>query len=80
VQRFLDAAGSAVPKLKSRAAAAPILIRTLAKQTKEHLVRLAAAEDNSSGESDFSLLARAIMRTPETKVRDRDDSHDKSKS
>jgi hypothetical protein len=59
-QRFLDRANASQRKLKSRADAGPALIRTLARLRREDLLRL-AAKDESAGESDFSLLARAIM-------------------
>jgi hypothetical protein len=59
-QRFLDRANSSQKKLKSRAGAGPALIRALARLTREDLVRLAGVHD-SAGESEFSLLARALM-------------------
>lgn len=68
VQRFLDRAGSSHGKLTSRAAAAPVLIRMLAKLTRTDLLTL--TETRSSGESDYSLLARAIMGTAAAKPRD----------
>jgi hypothetical protein len=66
VQRFLDRAGIAHSKLKSRTTAAPLLIGALAKLPPDDLVRLAASE-RSGGDSDYSLLARAIMGTPTPK-------------
>jgi hypothetical protein len=60
VRRFLDRMGSSSGKLKSRVAAAPTVIRTLAKLQPEDLARLAVS-DQVPGESDYSLLARAIM-------------------
>jgi hypothetical protein len=63
VQRFLDRAGSAAGKLRSREAAAPILVRALSKLTREELLRL-VRNNESPGESDFSLLAREIMKKP----------------
>ncbi len=66
VQRFLDRL--APPgKLKSRDAAAPALFRALAKLPKNELILLATS-DNSHEESDFSILARAIMGTPKSLV------------
>jgi hypothetical protein len=46
--------------LKSRAMAGPILIRAMARLPLEELRQLAARE-GSGGDSDYSLLARAIM-------------------
>ena len=69
VQRFLDRAGSEPGKMRSREAAAPALIRALGKLPREDLLRL-ASEDRSSGDSDYSLLARAIMGTPTAKPHD----------
>jgi hypothetical protein len=63
VQRFLERLGSPSRKLKSRAVAMPVLIRALAKLAPDELRRLAAT-DKSTGDSDFSLLARAIMGSP----------------
>jgi hypothetical protein len=64
VQRFLDRI--APPgKLKSRDSAAPSLFRALAKLPEGELVRLAAPDD-SGGQSEFSILARAIMGTPKS--------------
>jgi hypothetical protein len=59
VQRFLDRAGVAHGKLKSRAAAAPTVIRTLAKLPPDSLAQLLV--DKTSADSDYALLARAIM-------------------
>src|SRR5438105_6786573 len=70
-QRFLDRANSSQKKLKSRAMAGPPLIRTLARLTREDLLRL-AAEDKTDRESDFSLLARAIMDPSGKEPRDLD--------
>ncbi|MBN9509767.1 MAG: hypothetical protein J0I21_11735 [Alphaproteobacteria bacterium] len=60
VQRFLDRAGAPAQKFKSRAIAGPVVIRTLSKLPKDELVSL-ASRDASGGESDYSLLSRAIM-------------------
>jgi hypothetical protein len=60
VERFLDRIGAAHGKLKSRSAAAPVLIRALAKLSRDDLAKL-ASHDKGQGESDYSLLARAIM-------------------
>lgn len=59
VQRFLDRAGVSHGKLKSRIAATPIVIRTLAKLPPETLAELLL--DKASPDSDYALLARAIM-------------------
>lgn len=59
VQRFLQRAGALRGKLKSRAAAVPIVARTLSGLPKETLEQLLA--DKSSSGSDYELLARAIM-------------------
>jgi len=69
VQRFLDRIGSAHGRLRSREAAAPALVRELAKMTRADLLRL-VSETSSSSESDYALLARAIMGTPAEKPRD----------
>ena len=69
VRRFLDRTDSTHGKLKSREAAAPVLFRALGKLTRDELLRLAHNND-APGESDFSLLAREIMRPP---VKDRHD-------
>lgn len=61
VQRFLERIGISHGKLKSRAAAAPLLMRTLAKLPAEELTHLLAAEECSK-DSDYAILARAIMR------------------
>jgi len=61
VQRFLDRLASP-GKLKSREAAVPALFRVLAGMPKDELVRLAAPDD-SHGESEYTILARAIMGT-----------------
>lgn len=67
VQRFLDRAGVSHGKLKSRAAAAPTVIRTLAKLPPDSLAQLLV--DKTSADSDYALLARAIMgsKPPGTK-------------
>ena len=65
VQRFLDRIDPPPRKLKSRAAAAPLLMRALAKLTPEELSRLFFT-DESADESDYSLLVRAIMKSPAT--------------
>jgi hypothetical protein len=59
-QRFLDRAGSAPPKLKSRAAAGPLVIHVLSTLPKDELNSL-AERNVPGGESDYALLARAIM-------------------
>lgn len=61
VQRFLDRMNARHGKLKSRTAAAPLLIRALAKLSREDLVRLTAREFSEGRDTDFALLARAIM-------------------
>jgi hypothetical protein len=69
VQRFLDRIGAPHGKLKSRTAAAPAVIRALASLKPEEIERLTA--DNKSGEnSEYSLLAHAIMGTPAAKPPD----------
>jgi hypothetical protein len=60
VQRFLDRAGASPKKFKSRAIAGPVVIRALSKLPKDELTGL-ASRDASGGESDYSLLSRAIM-------------------
>jgi hypothetical protein len=59
VQRFLDRTGVSHGKLKSRAAAAPTVIRTLAKLPPDSFAQLLV--DKTSADSDYALLARAIM-------------------
>lgn len=59
VQRFLDRTGASHGKLKSRAAATPIVIRTLGKLAPDHLAQLLL--DKTNTDSDYALLARAIM-------------------
>ena len=59
VQRFLDRTGAAHGKLKSRAAATPIIVRTLAKLPPDNLAQLVL--EKTSADSDYALLARAIM-------------------
>ena len=68
VQRLLDRIGAPHGKLKSRTAAAPALIRALAKLGPEELARLTA--DKPGSYSEYSLLARAIMGTPPAKPPD----------
>jgi hypothetical protein len=63
VQRFLDRAHTSQGKVKSRTTAAPTLIRTLATLPRTDLLRL-AAEHHSPEDSDYDLLARAIMGKP----------------
>lgn len=76
VQRFLDRLGVVRSKLKSRDAAVPVLVRTLAGLSRDDLNRLVHA--GSSGESDFSLLARAIMGpSPAAKPSHHGESRDK---
>jgi hypothetical protein len=60
VQRFLDRAGASPQKFKSRAIAGPAVIRALSRRPKDELTSL-ASRDASGGESDYSLLSRAIM-------------------
>jgi hypothetical protein len=60
VQRFLERRGSSRVKYRSRADAAPALIRGLAKIPREELLQLASQPAEAS-DSDYSLLARAIM-------------------
>jgi len=79
VQRFLDRIGVSSGKLKSRASAAPLLIRLLAKLPPEDLARMVAS-DRSVSESDYSLLARAIMKSPATEPSDFRESRDKPTS
>ncbi len=69
VQRFLDRAGTAHGKLKSRAVAAPLIIKTLARLSADELARLTAAEATGK-ESDYTVLARAIMGTTTAKPSD----------
>ena len=64
VQRFLDRFGASHGKLKSRAGAGSVLVRALSKLPREELLTLATRE-GLSRESDYSLLSRAIMGTPE---------------
>jgi len=59
VQRFLERIGTPVRKPKSRAAVMPTLIRALARMEPHELDRL--VDEGAEGESDFTLLARAIM-------------------
>lgn len=66
VQRFLDRSDTKHGKLKSRAAAAPLVIRALAKLPLDELNRLITAE-KTGNDSDYALLARAIMGTPPPK-------------
>jgi len=76
VQRLLERIGSARSKPRSRDAAAPVLVRALAGLAREDLLRL-AAENSTPGESDYSLLARAIMRVPAPKPRGIDEPREK---
>jgi hypothetical protein len=68
VQRFLDRIGAPHGKFKSRAAAAPSVVRALAKLGPDDLAHLTA--DKPGPDSDYSLLARAIMGTPSAKPPD----------
>jgi len=77
VQRFLDRISVSSEKLRSRAAAAPFLIRALAKLPPADLARLGVT-DKSVSESDYSLLARAIMNSPATKGSDSTEAEDKT--
>jgi hypothetical protein len=63
VRRFLDRVGRPPGKIKSRADAIPKLIHALANLKLEELASLVNG-GAISGESDFSLLARAIMGEP----------------
>lgn len=60
VQRFLDRAGAPPRRYKSRAIAGPDVIHALSKLPKDELTSL-ATRNTSGGESDYSLLSRAIM-------------------
>ena len=62
VQRFLERNGTTHGKLKSRAATAPLVLRTLASLPPDELFRLTTAEMGSK-DSDYAILARAIMGT-----------------
>lgn len=64
VRRFLDRLGTRHGTLKSRRIAGSALVRTLATMPKEDLARLALEAESS--QSDYSLLAQAIMGTPES--------------
>lgn len=66
VIRFLDRNGVTHGKLKSRAAAAPVLVRFLARLPADELARL-GVPDKATSDSDYALLARAIMGTPTPK-------------
>jgi hypothetical protein len=70
VERLFDRIGVSAGRLKSRAEAGPILIRALAKLSREELVKL-ATRDKVPGESEYSLLARAIMGAPTAKPSDK---------
>jgi hypothetical protein len=67
IQRLLERAGITHGKLKSRTAAAPLLLRTLAKLPPEELAHLLTTEERGK-DSDYAILARAIMGTPPTKA------------
>lgn len=60
VRRFLDRTGTSYGKLKSRAAATRIVIQTLAKLPPLELASL--MQNSLNHDSDYELLARAIMR------------------
>ena len=60
VQRFLSRAGTSPQNFKSRATAGPVVIRALSKLPKDELTSL-ASRDALGGESDYSLLSRAII-------------------
>lgn len=66
VQRFLDQTGLSKEKLKSREAAVPLLMRALTNLTPDGLQQL-LAQSTVRGESDYSLLARAIMGKVDTR-------------
>jgi hypothetical protein len=63
VHRFLNGIGISRRTLKSRAVAGPVVIRALSKLSRERLLELVAHKE-SSNESDYSLLSRAIMGKP----------------
>ncbi len=63
VQLFFSRLGEPHRSFKSRELAGPILMRALAKLPLEDLLRL-SKEEQESGESDYSLLSRAIMGRP----------------
>ena len=80
VRRFLDRTSSTHGKLRSREAAAASVFCALGKLTRDELLRLTAHND-ASGESEFSMLAREIMRTPPKEPREvREPSEEPSKS
>jgi hypothetical protein len=64
VERFLERGGSPKKKFKSRAAAAPALFHALGQMSHDDLVRL-SSQRAVGNESDYSLLARTIMRPGE---------------
>jgi hypothetical protein len=72
VRRFLERLGvSTATLISSREAAGPTLVRVLSKLSGEELSTL-ANESRASRESDYSLLARAIMQPRGIKQRDRE--------
>jgi hypothetical protein len=60
VQRFLHRTGASPQKLKSRAAAGPVVIHVLSKLPRDELDNL-VSQGAPGGESDYALLSRAIM-------------------
>lgn len=60
VQRFLDRTTGSHVRLKSRKAAIGPLLRAMAKMSAEDVSRLTGVAE-TRGDSDFALLARAIM-------------------
>ena len=65
VLRFFEWRGGQASKLKSRTVAGPILIRALSKLPREELLKL-TSQVGAPGESDYSLLSRAILGTSAT--------------
>lgn len=65
VKRYLDQIGVPHKSLKSRKTAGPVLIRALSKMPRDELLKLLTT-DESSRDSDFALLSRAIMGTTST--------------
>lgn len=63
VRQFLERHGGSSQKFRSRAAAGPVLVRVLSKLPPDELARL-AERNESSGDSDYELLSRAIMGKP----------------
>lgn len=61
VQQFLDRVAGTRTRLKSRKTAIGPLLRALSSMKADDIPRLTAAAETTSGDSDFALLARAIM-------------------